>query len=146
MDLVRRTTYRTLEQVCDPALQDGIGGQADHIAVVLRFQEVVDRRRGECRVGAEVAPLYGGPVSGDHRLQDVAPALGGVDVPGPQGTAFQVTELIEHEQRVIAGAAEVAVVSGPFLFTEGGADAGTHVEHDPLHRATSMNPVDPLPA
>jgi hypothetical protein len=68
-----------------------------------------------------------------------------VDVARTKCAAFQVTELIEHEQRVIADAAEMAVVSGPFLLAEGGADAGVHVEHDPLHGTASVNPVDPAP-
>ena len=68
-----------------------------------------------------------------------------MDVAGPQGAAFEITKLVEHEQRVIAGAAEVAVVSGPFLFAEGGADAGVHVEHDPPHGTAGVNPVDPAP-
>src|SRR5215211_6168449 len=139
----RRTAHRTREQVSDPALKDGMGGEADHIAVVLRLQELIDLGRGKRRIGSEVAPLHRGPVSGDHRLQHVAPALGGVDVAGAQGAAFEITKLIEHEQRMIAGAAEVAVVGGPFLLTKGWADAGAHVEHNPLHRTTSMDAVDP---
>src|SRR4051812_11535897 len=107
---MRGTTHRALEQMSDPALKDGIGGQADHVPVVLRLQKLVNLRRSERRIGSEVAPLYGGPVAGDHRLQNVPPTLGGVDVAGPQGAALQVPELVEHEQRVIAGAGEVAVV------------------------------------
>ena len=42
-DLVQRAAHRTREQVSDPALQDGVGGQPDHIGIVLRFQEFVDR-------------------------------------------------------------------------------------------------------
>ena len=119
-----RTAHRAREQVSDPALEDGIGGQADGIAIALRFQELVDLGRGKRRIGPEVAPLHRGPVAGNHRLQHVAPALGGVDVAGPQGTSLQVTELVEHEQRVIAGAAEVAVVGRAFLLAMSGADAG----------------------
>jgi len=39
---MRWAAHRTREQVSDPALKDGVGGQPDHIPVVLRFQEVVD--------------------------------------------------------------------------------------------------------
>jgi hypothetical protein len=81
--------------VSDPALKDGMGGQADPIAVVLRLQELIDLGRGKRRIGSKVAPLQRGPVSGDHRLQHVAPALGGVDVAGAQGAAFEITKLIE---------------------------------------------------
>src|SRR5215210_6187663 len=145
-DLVGWTPHRALEQVRDLALENSIGGQADHIAVVLRFQELIDLRRGKTRIGPEIAPLHRGPVAGDDRLQHLTPALGGGDVAGPQGAAFQVAELVEHEQRVIAGAAEVTVVGGAFLLAVGWAHAGVHVEHDPLHRAASMHDVDPAPA
>src|SRR3954471_21552646 len=114
-DLVGWTAHRTLEQMSNPALENSIGGQADHVPVVLRLQEFVDLRRGKTRIGPEVAPLHRGPVAGDHRLQHRTPALGGVDVAGPQGTAFEITELIEHEQRVIAGATEVPVVGTALL-------------------------------
>src|SRR3954454_22814331 len=123
-DLVGRTPHRTLEQMSNPALENGIGGQADHVPVVLRFQEFVDLRRGKTRVGSEVAPLHRGPVTGDDRLQHLTPALGGVDVARTQGAAFQVAELIENEQRVIARAAEVPVVGAALLLTKGRADAG----------------------
>ena len=142
---MRRAAHRTCEQVSDPALKDGIGGQADHIPVVLRFQEFVDLRRGKTRIGSEVAPLHRRPVTGDNRLQHLAPALGGVDVAGTKRTPLQVAELVEHEQWVIAGAAEVAVVGRALLLAVGGADAGVDVEHDPLHGAASMDAVDPAP-
>src|SRR3954454_14529457 len=114
-DFMGRTAHWTLEQVSDPPLKDRIGGQADDIGIALRFQEFVDLRRGKTRIGSEVAPLHRGPVSGDHRLQRVAPALGGGDVAGPQGAAFAIAELIEHKQWVIAGAAVMAVIGAALL-------------------------------
>src|SRR3954467_14781893 len=144
-DLVGRTAHRMLEQMSNPALENRIGGQADHVPVVLRLQELIDLRRGKTRIGAEVAPLHRGPVAGDNGLQHLAPALGTVHVAGTKRTPLQVTELIEHEQWVITGAAEVPVVGAPFLHTKGRADAGVHVEHNPLHWAAGVNPVDPAP-
>ena len=73
------------------------------------LQQFVDFGLGERRVGAEVqidAPLA---VEGDHRLQHQAPILGTVDVACAQEAAFQVAILIEHEERVVTDAAEVAV-------------------------------------
>src|SRR5215211_4930519 len=139
------TPHRAPEQVRDPALENRIGGQADHIAVVLRFQELIDLRRGKTRIGSDVAPLHRGPVAGDHRLQHLTPTLGGVDVAGPQGTPLQVAELVEHEERMVAGAAEVAIVGAALLLAVGRADAGVHVEHDPLYGAASVHAVDPVP-
>src|SRR3954471_10260239 len=93
---MRGTAHRTREQVSDPPLQDGMGGQPDHIAVVLRSQELIDLRRGKPCVSPEVAPLHHRPVSGDHRLQHLAPALGTMNIAWTQGTAFQVAELVEQ--------------------------------------------------
>src|SRR4051812_47148730 len=95
------------------------------------------------RLGSSAASSRSG--IGRHRLQHVAPAFGGVDVTGTKRTPLQVAELVKYEQRVIAGAAEVAVVGRAFLSAKGGADAGVHVEHDPLHRTASMDAVDPAP-
>src|SRR3954464_15739814 len=81
-----------------------------HSSVALGFQELVDLRIGEGGIAPEGAALHLVPVARHHGLQHLAPAIRRVHVPGPQRTAFQVAELIEHEQRVVAGAAEMAVV------------------------------------
>src|SRR5262249_25487788 len=64
------------------------------------------------------------------RLEHVVPAVGAVDIAGTQRAAFQITELIEHEQRVIAGAGVVAVPDAILLLAVGRAHARVHVEHD----------------
>jgi hypothetical protein len=66
-----------------------------------------------------------------------------VHVAGSQAATLQVAELIEHEQRVIAGAAEVAVVGCAFLIAVGRAHGTVHVEHDLLRRVAVMNAVYP---
>jgi len=38
-------------------------------------------------------------------LEQIVPAIGAVHVAGTQRAALQVAELIEHEQRMVAGAA-----------------------------------------
>jgi len=57
------------------------------------------------------------------RGEHVLPAVGAVDMAGTKLTAFEITELVEQEQRVVAGAGEVAVVRGAFLLAVGRADA-----------------------
>jgi hypothetical protein len=47
--------------------------------------------------------------------------MGAVDVAWTQSTAFEIAELVEDKQRVIAAAAEMAVISRPFLVTMGRA-------------------------
>jgi hypothetical protein len=68
-----------------------------------------------------------------------------MNVARAQRGALQIAELVEHEQRVVAGAGEVAVVGGAFLITMGRADTGIHVEHDRPQRAAAVNALDPLP-
>src|ERR1019366_9943449 len=95
---------------------------------------------------AEVAAHLALPISRDHGFQNIMPAIGRVDVARTQRTTFQITELVEDKQRMIAGAAEVPVVGSPFLFAIGRADAGIHVQNDALGRTTAMNPVYPSTA
>src|SRR6516165_10791078 len=47
-------------------------------------------------------------VARHDRLEHVVPAVSAVHVPGTQSTAFEVAKLVEHEQRVIAGAGVMA--------------------------------------
>src|SRR5215472_12224842 len=42
------------------------------------------------------------------RVEHILPAVGAVDIAGTQRAAFQITELIEHEQRVITGVGVMA--------------------------------------
>src|SRR5207344_2752835 len=58
--------------------------------------------------------------------------------------SFQITELVEQEQRVVAGAGEVAVPNAHLLLALGRTDARIHVEHDSSRRTAAMNDVDPL--
>jgi hypothetical protein len=69
-----------------------------------------------------------------------------VDVAGAQGAAFQIAKLVEHEQRMIAGALEMAVPDAHLLLAMRWADARIHVEHDASGRTAAMNLVDPLAA
>jgi hypothetical protein len=68
-----------------------------------------------------------------------------MDVAGTKGAAFQIAELVEEEQRMIAGAGVMAVPDAHLLLAVRRADARIHVEHDASGRATAMHSVDPLP-
>ena len=61
-----------------------------------------------------------------------------------QRPAFQITELVEHKERVVAGTFVVAVPDAQLLLAVGRADARIHIEHDGSAGAASMNTVDPL--
>ena len=68
-----------------------------------------------------------------------------MDVAGPQRAALQIAELVEHEEGMVAGAAEMTVVGGALLVAEGRADARIHVEHDGVGRMPAVDPIDPPP-
>jgi hypothetical protein len=67
-----------------------------------------------------------------------------VHVAGSQRAPLDIAELVEHEQRVITGAAEVAVVGAAFLLAVGRALARIHVEHDDPQRSPLVRLADPL--
>jgi hypothetical protein len=67
-----------------------------------------------------------------------------VDVAGAQGAAFQIAKLVEHEQRMIAVAFEMAVLDAHLLLAMSRPDARIHVEHDASGRTAAMNLVDPM--
>ena len=62
----------------------------------------------------------------------------------PEHHPLQVAELVEHEQGMVAGAAEVAVVGGALLLAVGLADRAVHVEDDPGELAMPVRAIDPL--
>ena len=73
------------------------------------------------RVAAKIQALHNPLVADDHRLQHRAPALSAVHVARTQRTPLQIAEFVEHEQRVITGAAEVPIVGAAFLLAIGRA-------------------------
>src|SRR6516165_8002074 len=142
--LIGRSPNRALEQVPDPALQYAVGRQPDRVADALSFEEFVHLGIGESCVAPEIQTLYDAPVAGNHRLQHRAPAVGTVHIAWPQSAALDIAELVEYEQRVIAGAAEMAVVGAAFLLAIGRALARINVEHDGSWRPPLVHLANPL--
>jgi hypothetical protein len=66
-----------------------------------------------------------------------------VDVARSQEAALQIAILIEHEQRMVTGAAEVAVIGRALLLAVGRALGAIHVEDNALGRPALVHPVDP---
>ena len=116
-----------------------ISRQADCVLETLSLQELVDLRVHEGGIGLEVKAHLKRLVSRHHESKNIMPTIGGVDVAGSKRTAFQIAELIEDEQRVMAGAAEVTIVGRTFLLAIGWADAGIHIQHDGLGWAAAVN-------
>ena len=65
------------------------------------FEVAVDLGIGEAGVGPEIKARDFAAIARQDRLQNALPAIGAVQVAGPQGAAFQTAELVEHEQRMI---------------------------------------------
>ena len=88
--------------------------------------------------------LHDAPVTRDHRLQHRAPTIGTMHVARSQRAPFDIAELIEHKQRMVTGAAEMAVIGAAFLLAVGRAFARIHIENDGLRRSPLVHLVDPL--
>src|SRR6516225_2441683 len=143
-NIVRRATDWALEQVADPVLEDLIGWNTDGILDPLGFEILVDPRHGESRIRTEVDAQDLALVAHNYRLEHIAPALGAVHVAGTQRAALQIAELVEHEQRMIAGAGVMAVPGAVLLLAVRWAHARIHIEHDALRWTTTMDDIDPL--
>ena len=62
----------------------------------------------------------------------------------PKRASFQVSELVEHEERMVTGTLEVSVPRAPLLIAMRWADAGIHIQHDALARTVPGDLVDPM--
>lgn len=83
------------------------------------------------------------PIAVHDRFQYVLPTVRRTHVARTQRAASQITELVEHEQWMIADAAEVAAVDCPLSLAIGRAHARIHVEHNIVRRTMAVNAVDP---
>src|SRR4051794_28407007 len=142
--LMRWSPDRALQQMSDPILQHLVGRQPDRVAGTLGFEILVDLRIGEGCITPEIQMLYNAPVTRNHRLQHRAPAVGTMDVARSQHTPLDIAELIEHEQRMIAGAGEMTVIGTAFLLAVSRAFARIHVKYDCLRRSPPAHFVNPL--
>jgi hypothetical protein len=122
-DLVGRPSDRALEQIGNPVLQNLVRRQTDRIFDPLGFEALVDPRHGEGGIGAEVDAKDLALIAHDDRFEHTLPAVGAVHVAGTQDAALQIAELIEHEQRVVAGALVMAVPDAHLLLAMRRADA-----------------------
>ena len=65
-------------------------------------------------------------------------------VAGAKHRPLQVTELVEYEERMVAGEPKVAVEGRAFLLTKGRAVEAVHVENQILEGRALIDPVDPM--
>jgi hypothetical protein len=109
----RRPPHGPRQPMRDLLAQDVVGGQPDGVEIARFFQPLIDRGDRIGGIGPEEPQDVALGIPGDHRIKDVPPAVGAVDVAIAQGAAFQHAELVEQEVRVIAGAVEMPVPGGP---------------------------------
>src|SRR5207253_1281327 len=114
-NLVRGSPDWPLEQIPDPPLQDGVFRQTYGVFDPFGFEELVDLWVCEAGIGSKIDARDLAPVTRHDRVEHFLPAVRAVDVAGTQGTAFQIAELIEHEQRMITGAGIVSVPDAVLL-------------------------------
>ena len=75
--------------------QHGIGGQPDGVEIARLLQPRLDCRVGISGVGSQETHKVARGILGDHRVEDVPPAIGTVEVAIAQGAAFHHAELVE---------------------------------------------------
>src|SRR5271166_4387148 len=134
---------RASEQIADAFLQYAVGGQPNGVFDPFAFEILVDLGIGETRVGAEIDARDLALIARHDRLQHALPFIGAVNIARAQGAALQIAKLVEHEQRMIAGAFVMAVPDAQLLFAVRRADARIHVEHDASGPTAAINLVDP---
>jgi hypothetical protein len=78
------------------------------------------------------------------RLQHCLPSVSAVNIARAQRAPFQIAELVEHEQRMIAGAFVMAIPDAVLLLAVRRAHARIHIEHDASWWTAAMNAVDPF--
>jgi len=84
------------------------------------------------------------PETRHDRVEHFLPAVRAVHVAGTQSAAFQIGELVEHKQRMIAGAGVIPVSHAHLLLAVRRAHARIHVEYDASRRSAAVHKVDPL--
>jgi len=89
--------------------------EPDGIEDRVIFQVFVDIRRGEGRVPPHVELLIHRLILVHYRGEELFPAVCRVDVARSQDRPLAVTEIVEEEERVIAGGFKMTVVGGALL-------------------------------
>ena len=121
--IIRRSPHGARQQMADPFLQDSVGRQANGVFDPIAFENVVNFGISEAGVASKVDAGDLAFVALHNRLQHALPPVGAMDVAGMQRAALQIAKLVEHKQRMIAGAFVVPVPDAVLLFAMGGTDA-----------------------
>src|SRR6195256_2237080 len=142
--IIGRATNGAFEQISDPVLQNPVARQTNRIFDPFGFEKLVDLGIGKAGVGSEINERDLAAVARHNRLQNLIPAIRAVNVAGTKRAPFEVAELVEQKQRMVAGAGIMAVPDAVLLFAVRRAHARIHIEHDTSRRTTTMDGIDPL--
>src|SRR5262249_44794959 len=113
--LATRTSPRAEQDLFDRQLQGLVGGDANGIRDIARFQPFVDLGLGEGRGGAKRDMLACRLLTLDLWDEQLVPVVGAVDVAWPQLCGQTIALVIEQKQRMVADRLEVPVVGTAFL-------------------------------
>uniref|UniRef100_E6QHB4 Uncharacterized protein n=1 Tax=mine drainage metagenome TaxID=410659 RepID=E6QHB4_9ZZZZ len=104
-------------------MQNLICGKADRVLDAFGFQELVHIRLREGCVATEGDTFHRSLVACNDRLENVFPPIGAMHVAGSERASLQIPELVEHEERMKAGATEMPVPHALLLLAMRWADA-----------------------
>ena len=124
-------------------MQHLVAGESYSVKDVPLLEVLIDVRLGECGIGTKVPPHSCRPVAGQDRIQYITPPVRAMYVPRTEHRPLAVTELVEHEQRVIARAPKVSVVRRSLLFSMYRTLRTVHVQDHPPVRCVRHRPVHP---
>ena len=127
----------------DLPLQHLVAGESYSVKDVPLLEVLIDVRLGECGIGTKVPPHSCRPVAGQDRIQYITPPVRAMYVPRTEHRPLAVTELVEHEQRVIARAPKVTVVRRSLLSSMYRTLRTVHVQDHPPVRCVRHRPVHP---
>ncbi len=116
----------------DLRLENLICRKADRVFDTLSFEELVHVRLCEGGIASEGDSFHRSSVACDDRFENVFPPSGAMHVARPQRASLQIPELVEHEERMVAGATEMPVPDAALLIAMRRAYARIQIEHDAL--------------
>jgi hypothetical protein len=96
-DMVWRTANRARQQMGDALLENLVRLEADGVQETLTFQKLINVRCSKGGIASEIAAQVPFPVALDYGFQNIAPAVGAMNVAGTQGTPFQIAKLVEQK-------------------------------------------------
>src|SRR5450631_1302799 len=102
LHVVRRSADRTLEQMADALLRYLVCGQADRVFDPFSLHELIHVGLSESSVASKGDAFHRSSVARNDRLEHMLPSVGAVNVPRAKCAPFQITILVEDEERMIA--------------------------------------------